>query len=204
MILKDKLKRYPKFKAFILWTLMPTNQAKPRWWVRYIVNPIVHKNGKHAVIRRLTRLDVMPFNKFKLGNESTIEDFCTINNGVGDVLIGDRTRIGIGSVLIGPVTVGNNVRLAQYVVASGLNHGYKNIDLPICKQPVETRTITIEDDSWIGANSVILSGITIGYHSVVAAGSVVTRNVPPFTVVAGNPAVPKKRYDTSINQWISV
>jgi len=183
---------------------MPNGQANPRWWVKYIVNPIFHKKGRHAIIRRRTRLDIMPFNKFSLGSGSTIEDFCTVNNGVGDVVVGDRTRIGIGSVLIGPVRVGNDVRLAQYVVVSGLNHGYKDINQPIWKQPVDTNMITIEDESWIGANVVIVSGVTIGRHSVVAAGSVVTRDVQPYTVVAGNPAVAKRRYDALVHQWIKV
>ena len=204
MKLKEILVKCPKLKTFILWTLMPTGQAYPRWWVKCIVNPIVHKRGKHAVIRRRARLDIMPFNKFGLGSGSTIEDFCTVNNGVGDVMVGDRTRIGIGSVLIGPVKVGNDVRLAQYVVVSGLNHGYKDINQPIWKQPVDTKMITIEDESWIGANVVIVSGVTIGRHSVVAAGSVVTRDVQPYTVVAGNPAVPKRRYDTIEKQWVKV
>ncbi|MDD4922997.1 MAG: acyltransferase, partial [Bacteroidales bacterium] len=152
------------------------------------------------MIRRRVRLDVMPFNKFVLGDDSTIEDFCTINNGVGDILIGNRTRIGISSVLIGPVTIGNDVMLAQNIVVTGMNHGYKDVAQPISLQPVETKVVTIEDEAWVGANSIIFPGITIGRHSIVAAGSIVTRNVPPYTIVAGNPAVPKKHYDFSLCQ----
>ena len=204
MALREKLKSSPKLKMFVLWTLMPRNQARPRWWVQFFVNPFVHSKGKHALIRRRVRLDVLPFNLFNLGDNSTIEDFCTINNGVGDVLIGSRTRIGLSSVLIGPVTIGNDVLLAQNIVVSGLNHGYKDVDQPISCQPVVTKKITIEDEVWIGANSVIVSGVTIGRHSVVAAGSVVTKDVPPYTVVVGNPAVPKKHYDATLKLWVNV
>ena len=53
---------------------------------------------------------------------------------------------------------------------------------------VKTNPITIQDKSWIGMHSIILEGTTIGTGAVVGAGSVVTRDVPPYTVVAGNPA----------------
>lgn len=204
MSLKEKLKGNPRLKSFTLWLLMPKNQARPRWWVNLLINPFFHKKGKHSLIRRRVRMDVMPFNKFVLGDNSTIEDFSTINNGVGDVIIGNRTRIGLSSVLIGPVKIGNDVLLAQNIIISGLNHGYKEIDKPISKQPVSTRQICLEDECWIGANSVILSGATIGKHSIVAAGSVVNRDVPPYTIVAGNPAVPKKHYDFTTGAWVNI
>jgi acetyltransferase-like isoleucine patch superfamily enzyme len=204
MGIREKLKGSPKLKNFVLWMLMPRNQARPRLWVKILVNPFVHSKGKHSLIRRRVRLDVLPFNPFKLGVDSTIEDFCTVNNGVGAVLIGDRTRIGLGSVLIGPVTVGDDVLLAQNIIVSGLNHGYEDISKPISLQPVSTKEITIKDEAWIGANSVILSGITIGKHAVVAGGSVVTKDVPDYTIVAGNPAKPVKKYDVDLKKWVRV
>jgi acetyltransferase-like isoleucine patch superfamily enzyme len=196
-----KLKNNPKLKRLAIWVLMPVNQARPRLWVKWFINPFVHKKGKHALIRRRTRMDVLPFNKFTLGSDSTIEDFCTVNNGVGDVFIGDRTRIGIGSVLIGPVKIGNDVRLAQNVVMSGLNHGYEDISVPIHKQPVSTKPIVIMDETWIGANVFISAGVTIGKHCVVAGGSVVTKDVPDYTIVAGNPAKIIKRYNFESKTW---
>jgi len=91
-------------------------------------------------------MDVLPFNKFELGEYSTIEDFATVNNGVGDVIIGVKTRIGLGNVIIGPVQIGNNVMLAQNIVLSGLNHSYENIEIPIMNQQVTKSKIIIEDD----------------------------------------------------------
>ena len=143
----------------------------------------------------------MPWNKFYLGKNSTIEDFATINNGVGDIIIGDRTRIGLGNTLIGPVTIGNDIMLAQNVVMSGLNHGYEDITMSIHDQKVTTAQITIEDEAWIAANSVIVAGVTVGKHSVVAAGSVVTKDVPPYSIVGGNPAKLLKQYNFESKKW---
>jgi acetyltransferase-like isoleucine patch superfamily enzyme len=136
-----------------------------------------------------------------LGNNSTIEDFCTINNGVGDVLIGDRTRIGMSNVLIGPVTIGNDVMLAQNIVLSGLNHGYEDITIVPHKQPVTKKKITIEDEVWIGANVVIVAGVTVGKHAVIAAGSIVTKDIPPYSVAVGNPARVIKKYNNQTGNW---
>lgn len=204
MSVTEKIKSNKKLKGFVHWMLIPPYQARPRKWVSWFVNPFYHKKGKHAVIRRSTRMDVVPFNKFELGDYSTIEDFCTVNNGVGAVKIGSETRIGMSNVIIGPVTIGNSVIFAQNVVMSGLNHSYEDISLPISKQKEITSPITIEDECWIGANAVITAGVTIGKHSVIAAGSVVTKNIPAYSVAVGNPARVIKQYDFSIKQWIRI
>ncbi|MCC7317148.1 MAG: acyltransferase [Bacteroidales bacterium] len=201
MGLVEKIKSNHRLKHFVLWLLMPKNQARPRLWVKWFVNPLKHKKGKGSLIRRRTRMDVLPFNQFSLGKNSTIEDFSTINNGVGDVIIGDRSRIGLGCVVIGPVKIGNDIMFAQNIVVSGLNHGYQDVNTPISLQPVETKQIIIEDNVWIGANAVITAGVIIGKQSIVAAGSVVTKSVPPFTIVGGNPAKILKSYNFSTKTW---
>ena len=188
MILTNKITSNQKLKALALHLLTPINQPRPRLWVKWFINPFKHSKGNRSVIRSRTRIDVMPFREFKVGDDTVIEDFATVNNGVGDVIIGDRTRIGIGSTVIGPVTIGNDVRLAQNVVLSGLNHNYEEIDKPISQQGVSTATIHIGDESWIGANAVVVAVISIGKHCIVAGGSVVTKNIPDYSVVAGNPA----------------
>ena len=204
MTIKDKIKGSPFLKKMVIWLLTPSGQARPRLWVKCLVNPFFHKKGKGARIQRRTRIDVLPNNNFYLGANSTIEDFCTVNNGVGDIYIGDRTRIGLGSVLIGPVTIGKDIRLAQNVVVTGLNHNYKDITRPISEQGVSTAPITIGDETWIGANSVVLPGVSIGVHCVIAAGSIVTKNIPSYCVAAGNPAKIIRQYDESSQEWLSV
>ncbi|MBX9852179.1 MAG: acyltransferase, partial [Cytophagaceae bacterium] len=166
----DTIKSDPRLKAFVHYLLIPKNQARPRWWVKNLLNPFIHNRGKDSLIRSRTRMDILPFNKFSLGDNSTIEDFSTINNGMGDVIIGNNVRVGMSNVVIGPVTIGNFVIIAQNVVMSGLNHSYQDVTTPTCLQKCTTSPIIVEDEAWIGANAVITAGVKIGKHAVVAGG----------------------------------
>jgi len=204
MSLISKLKSNAFLKTLALWMIIPANEYRPRLWVKIFLNPFKHSRGRGSVIRYRTKLDTFPFRRFNLGDYSVIEDFSTINNGVGDVIIGNRSLIGVGNVIIGPVQIGDNVILAQNVVISGLNHNYENISIPPVKQGVTTNQIIISDNVWIGANSVITAGITIGKHSVIGAGSIVTKDIPAFTVAVGNPASIIKIYNKETNNWEKV
>lgn len=201
MSLLSTVKSNPRLKKFAHWLIIPTGQARPRLWVRWFLNPFIHKKGKHTVIRFRSRMDVFPFKKFEIGNNCIVESFATINNGVGDVLIGNNCGIGLSNVIIGPVTMGNYVMLAQNIVISGLNHGYEDVNVPPRLQKVVTKQITIEDNVWIGANCVITAGVTIGKHTVIGAGSVVTKDIPQFSVAVGNPARVVKQYNFETNTW---
>jgi acetyltransferase-like isoleucine patch superfamily enzyme len=204
MGLKEKIKSNESIKNWVHWSILIPKQTRPRLWIKWFVNPFYHKKGKGARIRPRTRMDVVPWNKFELGIDSTIEDFSAINNGVGDVIIGDRTKIGLSNTIIGPVTIGNDIRLAQNITLSGLNHNYEDISLPIHEQGVSTSPIIIEDETWIGANVVVVAGVTIGKHSIVAAGSIVTKNIPPYSVAVGNPARVIKTYNPESKIWEKV
>ncbi|MFP5041146.1 acyltransferase [Parasediminibacterium sp. JCM 36343] len=204
MSLKESIKNNPRLKKIIHWMLVPANEARPRGWVKMLVNPFLHKRGKGSAIRRRTRIDVLPFKKFVLGEHSVIEDFCTINNGVGDLIIGHHTLIGMGNTIIGPINIGNHVIFAQNIVASALNHEYRDVTKPIHEQAILTAPIVIEDECWIAANAVITAGVTIGKHSVVAAGAVVTKSIPPYSVAVGNPAKVIKQYDFEKKEWVRV
>lgn len=201
MGLKEKINSNDKLKKLVHWSILIPNQTRPRLWIKWLVNPFYHKKGKGACIRRSTRMDVVPWNKFELGTYSTVEDFSAINNGVGSVIIGDRTKIGLSNTIIGPVIIGNDIRLAQNITLSGLNHNYEDVSMPIHKQGVSTAPIVIEDETWIGANVVVVSGVTIGKHSIVAAGSIVTKNIPPYSVAVGNPARIIKQYNFETRTW---
>jgi acetyltransferase-like isoleucine patch superfamily enzyme len=184
---RNKLKNNPKWKKFIDWVIMNQVETRPRWFVRLLA-PIYQHRGKHSVIHRSTRMDTPPYRKFSLGDYSVVESFACINNAVGDVMIGDHTRIGLHNTIIGPVEIGSHVNLAQGITVTALNHNFGDTEKRIDEQGVSTKPVTIEDDVWVGANAVILPGVTIGNHCVVAAGAVVTKDVPPHSLVAGVPA----------------
>ena len=184
---RARLKNNPKFKKFIDWVIMNQVETRPRWFMRLLA-PLYQHRGKHSVIHRSARMDTPPYRVFSLGDYSVIESFACINNAVGDVIIGDHTRIGLHNTIIGPVDIGNHVNLAQGITVTALNHNFSDTNKRIDEQGVSTNPVTIEDDVWIGANAVILPGVTIGEHCVVAAGAVVTKDVPPHSLVAGVPA----------------
>ena len=185
--IRGQFKGNPRLKKFVDWMIMNQVQTRPRWFIRMLA-PLYQHRGKHSVIHRSARMDTPPYRKFSLGDYSVIESFACINNAVGDVNIGNHTRIGLHNTIIGPVTIGNHVNLAQGITVTALNHNFEASDKRIDEQGVSTTPVIIENDIWIGANAVILPGVTIGNHSVVAAGAVVTKNVPAHSLVAGVPA----------------
>ena len=185
--IRAKFKSNPSLKRMVDWLIMNQVETRPRWFIRLFA-PLYQHRGKHAVIHRSARMDTPPYRKFYLGNYSVVESFACINNAVGDVIIGDHTRIGLHNTIIGPVTIGSHVNLAQGITITALNHNFSDAEKRIDEQGVNTTPVVIEDDIWIGANAVILPGVTIGQHSVVAAGAIVTKDVPPHSLVAGVPA----------------
>jgi len=147
---------------------------------------------------------VFPWKRFDIGALTTIETYCTVNNGSGDVILGDRVRVGIGSVIIGPVSMGNGSGLGQHVFVSGFNHGYTDGNRNSSEQPLDIRPVVIEEEAHIGANSVVLAGVRIGKRCQIGAGSVVTKDIPPYSVAVGNPARVIKRYNRDTGVWESV
>ena len=201
--LKEKIKKHPLLKRIVLNFLMHPVKTRPQWWIR-IFMPFYIKRGKGSVIYRSVRKDIVPFNVFELGKRSVIEDYSVINNAVGNLVIGNNTRVGIGNTIIGPVTISDNVNIGQNVTISGLNHNYEDPSKAISEQGVSTMPIKIENDVWIGANSVVLPGVKIGNHSVIGAGSIITKDIPPYSVAVGNPARIVKRYDMDLKEWVKV
>jgi len=118
------------------------------------------------------------------------------------IYIGNKSWIGINSVLMsgqGGLFIGNNVILAPNVIIVTGDHDFKNIAATTAEQQYIGRPIHIHDNVWIGANAVIVGGVTIGKHSVIAAGSVVTKDVPAYTVVGGVPAKTIERFNDNEN-----
>lgn len=185
--IRQGLKGSPKLKRFLDYLIMNQRDARPRWYIRLLA-PLYQHRAWSSKVYWSVRMDTPPYRRFWLGQKSVIESYSCINNAVGDVTIGDHTRIGIHCTVIGPVCIGNNVNLAQGITVTALNHNFEDTTQRIDEQGISTKPVVIGDDVWIGANAVILPGVTIGQHVVVAAGAVVTKDVPDYSVVAGVPA----------------
>ena len=203
--LKRNIKQNEKLLKFSSWLISPPDNPKPRLWVKLFFNPFVHKKGKGSIIRwKRSRIDVFPWKRFEIGQKCTIEDFTTINNGAGDVILGNKVRIGIGSVVIGPVIIKDGCGLGQHVFISGFNHCYHDGTKNSSEQQLDKREVIIDEDTHIGANAVVVAGVHIGKRCQIGAGSVVTKNIPDYSIAVGNPAKVIKRYDLEQKQWIKV
>ncbi len=100
------------------------------------------------------------------------------------------------------VVIGENVMLAQGCYIADNNHGYEDVSRSCKEQPAEVcGEVHIGDGSWLGAYTVVVGNITIGKHCVIGANSVVTRNLPDYSVAAGAPARILKRYDVAARRW---
>jgi acetyltransferase-like isoleucine patch superfamily enzyme len=135
----------------------------------------------------------------ELGAGTVIGPYVSLSAGVspahelGDtavVTIGDRCLIGKGSGIVGHerVEIGDDVFTGHQVYITDANHGYEDRDVPIGRQFAPSRPVRIGSGSWLGHGSIVLPGATIGRHVVVGAGSVVTGDLPDFSVAVGNPA----------------
>ena len=185
--IRETLDKHPAWKSLLEWIIMNPVKTRPRWYVRLLA-PLYQHRGKHSVVYRSARMDTPPYRKFWLGDYSVVEANACINNAMGDVIIGDHTRIGLHNTIIGPVTIGSHVNLAQGITVTALNHNFDDTERRTDEQGVSVTQVTIGDDCWIGANAVILPGVTVGSHSVIAAGAIVTKDVPPQSLAAGVPA----------------
>lgn len=130
--------------------------------------------GENTLVMHHAELHVYNFRALpnagiRIGRDSLVGEFCVIR-GPGGVSIGDR-------VYLSP---------AVHIYSS--NHVFEDPDVCFTDQGVTAEGVTIEDECWIGAMAVILDGVTVGKRSVVAAGSVVAEDVPPYSLVAGVPA----------------
>lgn len=144
-----------------------------------------------------------------IGQGTAIGDDTWLNVCLRD----DRTRLIIGrAVLVGRqsmLSVGGELEIGDFclfaprVFVSDADHVVTNIARPYCEQGFTQGKVVVEENCWLGINTVITGSITVGRGSVVAANAVVTRNVPAFSVVAGVPATILKMFNPGTNAWES-
>ena len=204
MLLREAVRSRPQLKKLLLWLLTAQHGARPRWWTRTVVNPLLHRRGRNTKIFGRSRIDLVPFSHFEIGHDSTIEDFTIVNNGMGHVIIGSHVFVGASNVIIGPVILHDHIITAQHVVLSGMNHGFSDVTVPYRYQPCTAAEIVIGEGCWIGANAVITAGVQVGRYAIIAAGSVVTKDVPAYSMCGGNPARLLKQFNHTTKVWEKV
>ena len=125
-----------------------------------------------------------------IGDDCSIRSHAQIYTMGGAVTIGNRCSVNPFCVLYGTggLRIGNMVRIASHTVIVPSMHRFDRIDIPICEQGSDSHGIEIGDDVWIGAGVRILDNVRIGNGAIVAAGAVVVKDIPPYSIVGGVPA----------------
>jgi maltose O-acetyltransferase len=166
------MKRIKQFLGYILYifvgSILPHYGLGITWniskWIRAMSGKLLfEKCGKNVDIGRKAKLSA-------------------------GLILGDNSGIGDNCYIQGTVKIGRNVMMAPNVSLIASNHNFSRVDIPMNKQGSCDKPIVIEDDVWIGFGVIVLAGVTVGTGSVIAAGAVVSKDVPPFSVVGGIPA----------------
>lgn len=155
---------------------------------QYLINFLMHfKTTNEIIVKRKLghvgkNVDVRPHvflsgtKNIFISDNVTIRHECSINAPSGK----DTKE--------GKVYIEDNVLIAQYVIITSNLHQFKNPNIPVSNQSETAKTVRIKKGAWIGARAIILPGVTIGENSIVGAGAVVTKDVPPMAIVGGVPA----------------
>jgi len=122
----------------------------------------------------------------KCGKQVNIEKKAYFSNKVS---LGDYSGIGVNAKIYGTCIIGHHVMMGEDCTIITRNHSYERTDVPMMEQGFEEeRPVYIGNDVWLGDRVIVLPGVNIGDGCIIGAGSVVTKNVPPYTVAAGVPA----------------
>lgn len=151
----------------------------------------------------------------RIGAGVIVGPYCSLSAGVMPghvpdtnpvITIGDGVLIGRGSGIVGhrSVTIGDGVFTGHNVYVTDANHGYEDVTLTIGEQFATPKPVVVGAGSWLGHGTIVLPGSHIGEHVAVGAGSVVTGDLPSFSVAVGSPARVVRRYDTDTQGWVSV
>ena len=164
---------------------------------------------KNAVIKYPTELSFSDIYNIHISENVKIYSYIVLrilNNCT--LFIGEGTYIGPNCHIAGTknnIKIGKNVLIADRVFISTTDYRYEDVTKPIISQGfISKGDVIIGDECWIGVGSSILSGVKIGKHSIIGANSVVTHDIPSYSVAVGNPAQVIKRYDFEEKKWLSV
>lgn len=148
---------------------LPNSQHRGTKWCRYI---------RRAICKPLFD---------KCGRGLNVEKGANFGTG-SDIIIGNNSGIGANAQIRGKLSIGDNVLMGPDVVILTTNHRFDRLDIPIGKQGSIDEPVTIGNDVWIGQRAMIMPGVSIGNGCIIAAGAVVTKDVPDYAIVGGVPA----------------
>ena len=203
--IKSYLELHPEVKKKVLKVLFKRKpyqtQLKGIFWMFTILPKYIRRG-----ISLRSRLDLVPFNKFRFGRFAKLEKNVVVNNGMGDVIIEDEVQIGVGCVLIGPIKIGKYSGLSQYVRLLGMHHGI-DPTAPHHHLPCNKAPIVLGEDVFIGTGTVVMGKkngepLTLGDYCRIGANSVVMDDIPPYSIAVGNPAKVVRRWDFTKNMWV--
>jgi len=191
----DRYRQQHKLRlSYMPWLYAGLKPAHRAWaqawqdeWQAYLTAMETIVIGKNCFIAPEARLFAEPGRAIVLGDDCYIAAECVLH---GPITLGGNVSINHHVNLDGGrkgIIIGDNTRIAAYTYAYAFNHGME-VDQLIKDQPVTSEGIRIGNDVWIGANTGIVDGVTIGDHAVIGMGSIVTKSVAEYTKVAGNPA----------------
>lgn len=154
------------------------------------------KFGKSVIIGDYVEINALSKNGVSIGNnvsilKNTIIECTGVIRNIGEgLIIGDNVGIAQNCFIQvrGSVIFENNIILGPNVSIFSENHIFENPELPVSVQGESRKGVYIESGVWIGTRSVVLDGVRIGKNSIVAAGSIVNKDVPPYSIVGGVPA----------------
>jgi acetyltransferase-like isoleucine patch superfamily enzyme len=147
--------------------------------------------GERNTIHTSALLDTTMGGKISMGSDNEILNGCLIMTYGGSVTIGSNCSINPYTIIYGHgkgTTIGNNVLIAGQCMIIPSNHNFSRVDIPINHQGETSKGIVIKDNVWIGAGCKILDGVTINEGAIIAASSVVNRDVEANVIVGGVPA----------------
>ena len=146
-------------------------------------------------------------NNIRFGSNTRINFYSNNGKKKRKLIIGNNCYFGNrNSFLVGEkIIIGENVLIASDVCITSENHQTNPLDKKeYMHQPLVTKSVKIGSGSWVGEKVVILPGVTIGEKCVIGAGSIVSKNIPSYSIAVGNPAKIIKKFDFNLKEWRSV
>ena len=183
-------------------------------WRSFIYHPILQckiRAGKKFLIGRggifLNPSDIKLGNQVTIGQDARISCYRSYYEGqklYPKLIVGNQVTLGNRCSILcaDTITIEDRVLIASDVVITSEDHGIEvETNKTYGSQKLSHEPVTIEEETWIGEKVIILKGVTIGKRSIIGAGSVVTKSIPPYCIAVGNPARVIKKYNFDTHSW---